>query len=107
MTYYDADTRAPRPPGPLLSWLIPSAAMIAAVLGLAFIAATFGLSHPGDGEGFAAPEIPATGLVTGASLAIGERPFAYLEFDWPPTSGVPGFDPWQHPHRHVADASAR
>jgi hypothetical protein len=80
--------------------------MIAAVVGFAFIAATFGPSHPGDGDAIAAPEVPAIGSVTGASLAIGERPFAYLEFDWPPASGVPSFDPWQEPNRLVADASA-
>ena len=105
MTLLYADATAPRPSSPLLSWLFPRAAMIAAAVGLAFIAA-FGLSHPSDGEAIAAPEIPAIGSITGASMAIGERPFAYLEFDWPPASGVPGFDSWQEPSRRVADASA-
>ena len=27
--------------------------------------------------------------------------------DTDPATGVPGFDPWQGPHRLVADASAR
>jgi len=107
MTLQYAIATAPSPSSPLLSWLLPSAAIIAAVAGFAFIAATFGPSHPGDGDAIAAPEIPAIGSITGASLAIGERPFAYLEFDWPSASGVPGFAPGREPQRLVADASAR
>lgn len=85
-------------------WLLSGVAMTAAVVGFAFMAAAF--SPPAGGGTVATPEIPAIGSIPGGSLAIGERPFAYLEFDWPPTSGVPGFDLWQEPNRLVADASA-
>jgi len=106
MTNYFADAAAPRPSNPLFSWLLPSAAAIAAVVGVALMAAMTGSSHS-TGDAATAPDIPAAGSITGASLANGERPFAYLEFDWGPTAGVPGFDSWQEPFRRVADASAR
>src|SRR4051794_23391494 len=106
MTHYFAAAAAPRPSNPLFSWWLPSAAMIAGVVGLASIAAMTGSSHS-TGDAATAPDMPAVGSITGAALANGERPFAYLEFDWGPTAGVPGFDSWQEPVRRVADASAR
>lgn len=103
--YADFGATAQRPFSPLLSWLLPSALLIAALMAFAFAAGAFGLLGSGDGGAAAGPEIPSIGSITGASLAIGERPFAYLEFDWPPVSGVPGFEPLQEPLR-LADASA-
>lgn len=99
MTFQYADATTPRSSSPLLSWLLPSAAMIAAVVGFAFVAAGFGLSRPADGGAAVAPEIPATGSNTGASRGTGERPVA-------PASGVPDFAPWQERHWLVGDASA-
>ncbi len=91
MTQHYADaTDAPRS-SPLLSWLLPGAAVIAAVVGLAFTAATFGLSRSTGGAAVTARDVPSIGSITDASLANGERPFAYLEFDWDPATGVPGF----------------
>ena len=106
MTHYYADASAPRSSSPLYSWLLPSVGTIATVIGVAFIAATFGLSLS-MGDAVTAPEVASVGSITGASLANGERPFAYLEFDWDPAHGVPGFDSWQAPARRVADTSAR
>jgi hypothetical protein len=91
MTQHYADATDPRLSSPLLFWLLPSAAMIAAVVGLAFIAATFGLSRSPGGDAVTAPGMPSIGSITSASLANGDRPFAFLEFDWDPTTGVPGF----------------
>src|SRR3954466_6375031 len=105
MTHYFADAAAPRRSNPLFSWLLPSAAMIAGLVGLASIVAT-GSSHS-TGDAAIAPDTPAVGSITGASLANGGGPFAYLEFDWDPAAGVPGFDSWQEPVRRAADAGAR
>lgn len=106
MTPQNLDSAPRHPPSPLLSWLLPSAAMIAGVVGFAVIAASW-LSHASHDDAAAVPEIPAIGSVTGASSAIGERPFAYLEFDWSPASAVPGFDSRQEPRRLAVDAGGR
>jgi len=106
MTPRHADTIARDPYSPLISWSLPSAAMIVALMGAAFLAAWLGLLGPRDGEAIAAPETPFFGSIPSPSPAIGERPFAYLEFDWDPATGVPGFAPWQTPQRIIADAGA-
>lgn len=105
MTHYHADAPAPRPSMPLLSWLLPGAAMIAAVVGLALVAAAFGPSRPAGGEAAPTPDMPSLGSITGAPPPNGERPFAYLEFDWDHAAGVPGFGRWQEPARLVINAS--
>ena len=91
MTQHYADATHPRLSSPLLFCLLPGAAVIAAVVGLPFIAATFGLSRSTGGDTVTAPDIPSIGSITDASLANGDRPFAFLEFDWDPATGVPGF----------------
>jgi hypothetical protein len=97
----DANTTGQRPFHPHPSRLLPGTFLI----GAAFLAASLGLLSSGDSEAVATPENPVFGSITGSSPAIGERPFAYLEFDWP-DAGVPGFEPLQEPFRLVTDASA-
>jgi len=106
MTPHYADAIARDPYSPLLSWSLPSAAIIAAVVGSVFIAAALGLSRSGDADAVTAPETPSIGSIMGASPAIGERPFTDLEFDWHPASGVPGFGPLHESQPVVGDASA-
>ena len=91
MTQDYADATDPRLSSPLLPWSLPSSVMIAAMVSLAFIAATFGLSRSTSGDAVTAPDIPSIGSITSAPLANGDRPFAFLEFDWDPAAGVPGF----------------
>jgi hypothetical protein len=105
MTHHFADATDTRLSSPLLSWLAPSAAVIAAVAGFTFVAATFGTSRSNDGDAVVAPGTPSIGSITGASLANGNRPFAFLEFDWDPTSGVPGFGTMPRADLRVADAN--
>ena len=106
MTQYYADATHPRLSIPLPFWLLPSAAMIAAVVGLAFIAATSGLSRSTGGDAVTAPDMPSIGSITDASLANGDRPFAFLELDWDPATGVPGFGAMPRTDLRLVDASA-
>lgn len=104
--YAAADTTEKQPFNRHLSWLLPSVLLISSLMGAAFLAAFFGLLGPRDSEAIAVPEGPVFGTLTPPSPAIGERPFAYLEFDWP-TSGVPGFEPLRQPYRFASDSSAK
>ena len=85
--------------------------------------ATLGLPRFGAISETAAPKSASIGMintvlarnVTSVALAVSAAApaqksfaFGYLEFDWDPNApgGVPGFDSWPSPGRHIAHADS-
>lgn len=94
---------------PLAAWLVPTGLMISALLGLAMLISTLGVSRSSNITETVAAEPAIQGFSVSMSrshifpldvpapvLPVGQKSlaFGYLEFDWNAPSGVPGFDHW-------------
>ena len=102
---------------PLAGWLLPSALVLGGVMAAALIGAALGMPRSASiGEPVAhelptmiAMPVPQSVRLTTAPAAVAQPPFAFgfLEFDWDPTAGVPGFDSWPTREPRIVEAGAR